>query len=89
MEEHDDDDVLETKPSILSLLNRLYEQPSMDVSSDRQDSASPDEQVVQRLGALPSDVRTTLEDRFIELVQQYPCFYDPNDKNFVHNQVSC
>lgn len=85
----DEDDVVETKPSILSLLNRLYEQPSMDTpnqSDDRRDSESPDEQVKKRLGTLPSDIRNTLEERFIELVQRYPCFYDPNDKNFVHNQ---
>lgn len=84
-----DDDVLETSPNIMSLLNRLYENPTMDNSNQsdsRRDSESPDEQVEQKLSILPSDMRATLEDRFIELVQQYPCFYNPNDKNFCHNQ---
>lgn len=35
---------------------------------------------------LPTHIRTALEDRFIDLLHDYPCFYDPNDKNFAHNQ---
>lgn len=35
---------------------------------------------------LPPHIRTALEDRFIEILHDYPCFFDPRDKNFAHNQ---
>ncbi|CAD5231163.1 unnamed protein product [Bursaphelenchus okinawaensis] len=35
---------------------------------------------------LPAALRNDLEERFIEILPNYPCFYDPNDKNFAHNQ---
>ena len=35
---------------------------------------------------LSSEVRTVLEDRFIDAIRTYSCFYDPNDKNFANNQ---
>lgn len=87
--EDDDADIMETKPSIISLLNRLYEQPSEEVldESSRQSGNDSSNGLEQSLGTMSSNFRTTLEDRFLDYVKQYPCFYDPNDKNFVHNQV--
>lgn len=82
----EEDDVVETKPSILNLLNRLYEQAPADSpnGSDNQSARSPSpiDMLEQSLGTMSSDIRTSLEDRFLDYVKQYKCFYDPNDKNF-------
>jgi hypothetical protein len=75
----DEDDVVETKPSILNLLNRLYEQPLADSpdGSENQSvrSQSPVDILETTLGTMSSDIRTTLEDRFLDYVKQYRCFY--------------
>ena len=67
-------------------MNMIYETAPESTHNSRQ--ASNDSPSPVGLSSLTSDARTTLEDRFLFFVQQNPCFYDPGDKNFAHNQVS-
>ncbi|KAI6227208.1 hypothetical protein M3Y95_00702500 [Aphelenchoides besseyi] len=75
------------QPNIEDLLNQLYGRQSSVQSSKDEDSSytrfNPND---KSLVKLPSEIRSALEDRFIELIHEHPCFYDPQDKNFAHNQ---
>ncbi|KAI6191481.1 hypothetical protein M3Y97_00232800 [Aphelenchoides bicaudatus] len=86
---NEEEDIVETSPNILSLLNRLYDH-SVDSPHESDHlsthSPSPNETLDNGLGTMSSDIRTTLEDRFLDYVKKFKCFYDPQDKNFVHNQ---
>jgi hypothetical protein len=79
-------DTLEIQPDILSLLKQLYEKPSDEASnSPPNGNDGPNSSI--SLGNLSSEARISLENRFIEMIHEHPCFYDPSNKNFAHNQV--
>ncbi|CAD5233667.1 unnamed protein product [Bursaphelenchus xylophilus] len=94
------DDDVEQKPDLLEIFREAMGTSSISPRntppSTKNNSPSPcyppgertlSEMAMERsLINLPALLRNSLEERFIEILPDYPCFYDPNDKNFAHNQ---